>query len=150
MIHRQIRRYVSIEQTVDQAVIIIDSPAVYASRSLGNDPRPRRGKAIGVRAQIRREFYIFVQKFIAAARDVAVGAVFNAPRAMREGVPNGCAFAVCERGALYLIGGGRRSPNKFFFKRHFIPPTSYSFFLKAAHLPYFSTAALYSSITFCP
>ena len=28
--------------------------------------------------------------------------------------------------------------------------TSYSFFLKAAHLPYFSTAALYSSITFCP
>jgi hypothetical protein len=106
------------EHRIGDALVVIQSPGVHASAARGLDSRPCNRVTIALDVQLAQQRDVLEVAMIAIARQVAVVAVLDAARRVREAVPDGFAFAVFLPGTLDLIGRGGCAPDEIRRKAH--------------------------------
>ena len=101
-----------VEQGVHQAAVEVEALRVHGAASLGQDPRPGDGEAIGLEAELLHEGDVVAPEVIVIAGHVADGAVPDPAGRPAEPVPDGFAASVPVGRALDLISGGGGAPDE--------------------------------------
>src|ERR1700677_312106 len=101
-----------LEQLIDQSLIVGEPGLIRLAAALGKNTRPGQGEAIGLRAQILEQFYVFLVELVRIPGDIARFALMSFAGRVGENVPNGRAAAFYGNRALNLIGAGGATPEK--------------------------------------
>ena len=101
-----------LEQLIDQSLIVGEPRLIRLAAALGKNTRPGQGEAIGLRAQILEQFYVFLVEMVRIPGDIARFALMSFAGRVGENVPNGRAAAFYGNRALNLIGAGGATPEK--------------------------------------
>jgi hypothetical protein len=108
MIERRIGLDAAFEHAVEQAVVEVDAGLVDGAGALGDQPRPGKGEAIGIKAAIADQVEVLRPQFIVIAGVEAGIAIVDIAGRGREAVPDRGAAAIA-LAALDLVGGGRHA-----------------------------------------
>ena len=122
VVERHIRLDARRQQRVHKPVVPGKARRVHLAGAGGENARPGDGKAVGLQVHGLHQLHILGPAVVAVAGDVAGIAVFGFSQRMAEGIPDGRPTPVLKRAALYLIGCGSRTPNKFLWKWHILLP----------------------------
>ena len=122
VVERHIRLDARRQQRVHKPVVPGKASRVHRAGACRENARPGDGKPVGLQVQGFHQLHILGPAVVAVAGDVAGVAALGLARRMAEGIPDGRPTPVLKRAALYLIGCGSRTPNKFLWKWHILLP----------------------------
>src|SRR5262249_47973184 len=111
-------RDASLEQTVDETAVEIETARVRRTAPLRDHARPRDGETIRVQPDALHERHVVAPAMEGIARDVAVAAVLHLAGHRGETIPDRLAAPVLAGRALDLERGRRRAPDELVGKVH--------------------------------
>jgi hypothetical protein len=91
-------------QCIHQLVVEVETRVIAETAAGGQDPRPGNGETVGLEAQAAHERDVRLPPVVVIAGDLSRLAVGDAPRLLREEVPDRLALSVGVPGTLDLIG----------------------------------------------
>ena len=114
VVEREHRHDAARQQAVDEPAVVVEAGGVRLAAARGLDARPLHGEHVGLQAEPGDQVEIALQLrgVVGVAGTVAGVAVQDAPRLVREGVPDRRALAIGARGALDLVAGRGGAPDE--------------------------------------
>ena len=112
VIQRRIRRNAVRQQLVQQPIIEVEAFRVRRAVSVRKHPWPSDRETIGPDAELPDQTNVFLVSMIMVVGVVGIAAVFDLAWQMRKSIPDRAASSVFKDGALDLIGGRGRTPDK--------------------------------------
>ena len=112
VVERRVRLDPVRQQLVDQPAVVVEAPLVHRAAGVGEDPRPRDAEPVGTEAEAAQDRDVLGDAVVLVAGDVAVRAVRDGSRGVREAVPDRLALAVLAPRPLDLVRGRRGAPGE--------------------------------------
>ena len=112
MVQRHVRRDAVRQQLVQQPIIEVEAFRVRRAVSVRKHPRPCDRETIGLDAQFLDQANVFLVAMIVIIGLVGIAAIFDLAWQVGESIPDRAASPVFKDGALDLVGGRGRTPDK--------------------------------------